>query len=185
MAMVARFLKRPPGMSVAGLRQAWAGAPGLVSWATDDSYTKREPLFDGVQEVAPSSDDGAARPGVALTVGVVEAVVVKDALPPVDALRFVGFATMPPSWDRAAYRAHWREHHGPLAARNPHMLRYVQNHTDDDVALADGRRIAGYATAWFADMDALRASAASPEYAAVMDDERTFLEGAPAFFVVG
>ncbi|MBW3669731.1 MAG: EthD family reductase [Actinobacteria bacterium] len=184
MGKVARFLKRPSGMTVDELRDMWSRAPGLVSWATDESYGKRQPLFDGVQEVSSDDDGGDVPPGVALTVAVRDEVVVKDGPVPVDALRFIGFATIPPQWEREAYHAHWSGVHGPLAARNPHLLRYVQNHTGDDVALGDGRRIAGYATAWFAGTDGLRASAASVEYAAVVEDERTFIEGTPAFFVV-
>ena len=62
-----------------------------------------------------------------------------------------------------------------LAARIPGLRRYVQSHTRAS-AYAAGRRPAwdGVAITWFDSTDAMRAAAATPEYAATRADEAAF-----------
>jgi uncharacterized protein (TIGR02118 family) len=176
---VARFLRCPLDVALEDLRRRWS-SDGRLSWTTDDSYDGRAPLFDGIEIGGGLPTVPAA---VALQLDLAEEATIKDEPVPTGAIQFVGFATIPPAWSRAAYHDHWRDVHGPLAAKNPYVLRYLQFHTHEDVVLADGRRIAGFASVWFADLAAMRASATTPEQAAVAQDERTFIEGRPAFFL--
>lgn len=79
---------------------------------------------------------------------------------------------------------HWKEVHGPLAARVPHLRRLVQS-----------RRIAvpgdkyppaydGMAELWFDDAAALLAARQSPEWKAITEDEANFIDGnRVAYFV--
>ena len=76
----------------------------------------------------------------------------------------------------------WREEHGPLAAKTPGMLRYVQNYwtdaLDQTTQLADpsGRPMFdGHAEHWFADFDSYQAAMASEEW------RQTQLDGPTGF----
>jgi uncharacterized protein (TIGR02118 family) len=65
----------------------------------------------------------------------------------------------------------WREEHGPLAARTPGMVRYVQSHwtaaLDHDTQLpvaGSEPHFDGHAEHWFSDYDSYRAAMASDEW---------------------
>jgi uncharacterized protein (TIGR02118 family) len=80
--------------------------------------------------------------------------------------------------EEAAFARHWREVHGPIAARLPGLLGYVQNHI---VARAPLRRpsgmhrVDGVSQLWFRDIHAMREAFASPEQEACVRDISGFL----------
>ena len=75
-----------------------------------------------------------------------------------------------------AFRAYWRNVHGPLASTIPVMHRYEQNH----LALSEYQKGAapaydGLAITWFASTAEMRSGAATAEYGATRADEANFL----------
>ena len=79
-----------------------------------------------------------------------------------------------------AFRRHWRDVHGPLAARLPGLAGYCQNHVVDRRQLAiDHARGAwaldGLSELWFADAAAMRAAITSPAYRPVAEDSPNFV----------
>ena len=83
-----------------------------------------------------------------------------------------------------AFQTHWRETHGPLGAAIPQVDRYVQNHARLS-SYQSGREplIDGLALTWFADTDAMRASAKTSEYDDTRADEDNFVT-VPLDFVI-
>jgi uncharacterized protein (TIGR02118 family) len=77
----------------------------------------------------------------------------------------------------AEFHRYWSEVHGPLAAKIPQMRRYVQSHVRAS-AYRDGRQpmYDGVAQVWFDDTAGMRASALTPEYKAVREDEPNFID---------
>ncbi len=85
--------------------------------------------------------------------------------------------------DRAEALRYWRETHGPIAAKIPGLMRYVQQHA---VAATDGvPPFLGVASLAFADQAAFEAAATSPEFAAALADLPNFAdpERLPTAFV--
>jgi uncharacterized protein (TIGR02118 family) len=166
-------------------------------------YRKAEPVYDGIAELW--FDDTRAMhalrdtPEMAVvredearfidhaTMGLIitEEHVIKHGPVPAGAPKNVEFLRRRPGLSVEDFQRYWRETHGPLAARIPMIRRYVQSPT----------RLAGYgrgqdpawdgvAITWFDDTQAMRASAATPEYARVRADEANFLAPGPAPFII-
>jgi uncharacterized protein (TIGR02118 family) len=78
-----------------------------------------------------------------------------------------------PDRDPEAVREWWKSEHGALALKNLGMRRYVQNHwvapLEHDRA-PGGNEFQGCVEVWFDDMDAYRATMASPEWRALEAD---------------
>jgi uncharacterized protein (TIGR02118 family) len=77
------------------------------------------------------------------------------------------------------FQTYWRTVHGPLAARNPYIRRYVQNHVRR--GFYDSGRVPpfdGLPMTWFDSFEDLRASAATAELAATRADEANFMADA-------
>ena len=75
-----------------------------------------------------------------------------------------------PELDPQEVRQAWRTSHGALALKVPGITRYVQNHwveTPTDCA----RSYDGSVDCWFEDRDSFAASMASPEWAALLEDD--------------
>ena len=68
---------------------------------------------------------------------------------------------------------HWREVHGPLAAKLPGLRHYTQNHAVMDTAGRGNLTHEGWSEFWFEDFAAFRRAVASPEWAAVEEDGAT------------
>jgi len=100
----------------------------------------------------------------------------KDGTPPTNAIKALSLLTRKTGMDVAAFQSYWRVHHGPLAAKLPGALRYVQCHVLAS-GYADGRtpRYNGVAEVWFDNFDAVRASGNSEIYQQVRADESNFL----------
>jgi uncharacterized protein (TIGR02118 family) len=93
-------------------------------------------------------------------------------------LKSVAFFKRRPDLGLEAFQRYWRERHGPLVARLPGLRRYVQSHTRPSGYRRGEPAYDGIAELWTDDVAALRALAASPEYAAVRADEANFIDPA-------
>jgi uncharacterized protein (TIGR02118 family) len=111
--------------------------------------------------------------------------VIKDGPAPPGGVKNVEFITRKPGLPVEDFQRYWREVHGPIAARIPVIRRYVQSHTRPS-AYERGRTPAydGVAITWFDDTQAMRASAATAEYARTRADEANFIAaGDPPFII--
>lgn len=70
---------------------------------------------------------------------------------------------------------YWEEKHGPIAAKVPEQVRYVQNHLSG-VRLVDNLELDGVAEIWFEDEAAMDRALASPEWATTLEDAQTFVD---------
>ena len=180
--------------------------PGLrryvQSHALPGAYRKGEPVYDGIAEVwfddtqamralagtpayaAVQADEAKFIERSSMGLLVTEDHVITDGPAPVGGVKNVEFLTRRPGMAIDEFQRYWREVHGPLAARITVIRRYVQSHTRR-AAYEGGRapRWDGAALTWFDDTQAMRASAASPEYAAVRADEANFLAPAAPFII--
>lgn len=200
------FAKRRPNVPVEGFREMFLTAELDAVHALDGvrryvqnhtllrSYRKGEPAYDVVVEVV-SSPEAVTTPSLlrrAVAVSpqvrdvldrgrsfsvIVDDLVVKDGDVSDDALKCIALVHRPPGLARPAFFRHWAGAHGPLAARIPVLLRYVQHHARAPVTSPDGRLLEGCATTWFAGIGAMRSSARSRELAVVRADEPNFLDG--------
>jgi uncharacterized protein (TIGR02118 family) len=87
----------------------------------------------------------------------------------------IGMLTRRPDLSPQAFRRHWRDVHGPLAARMPGLRRYVQNAVVDSSQLAiDHARgdfaIDGFSQLWFDDLAAMQAASFAPAFAPTLPD---------------
>ena len=157
-------------------------------------YRKGEPIYDGIAEVwfddgkamhalrgtseiaAVDADEVRFIDGPSKRVIVTDEHVIKDGAVPPGAAKNVEFVTRKPGLALEAFQRYWREVHGPLAAPIPMIRRYVQSHTRPS-AYERGRTPAydGVAVTWFDDTQAMRASAATAQYARVRADEANFI----------
>ena len=77
-----------------------------------------------------------------------------------------------PGMDRAEALAYWRDTHGPIVREVPGVRRYVQQHA---VAAPEGEPpFLGVASMSFDDQEAFAAAAASPQFAAAIEDVPNF-----------
>jgi uncharacterized protein (TIGR02118 family) len=157
-------------------------------------YRKGEPVYDGIAEVwfedggaihalrgtpemaAVEADEARFIDRARTRVIATDEHVIKDQPVPAGAAKNVELVTRKPGMPVPDFQRYWRDIHGPLAARIPMIRRYVQSHTRAS-AYERGRTPAwdGVAITWFDDTDAMRASAATPEYALVRADEPNFI----------
>jgi uncharacterized protein (TIGR02118 family) len=79
-----------------------------------------------------------------------------------------------PGMDRGKSLAYWRDTHGPIAGKVPGVRRYVQQHA---VGAPEGEPpFLGVASLYFDDQAAFAAAAASPEFAAAIEDVGNFAD---------
>jgi uncharacterized protein (TIGR02118 family) len=165
-------------------------------------YQKGEPVYDGIAEIwfddsgamralagtvayaAVQDDEARFIDGSTMGLIITEEHVIKDGPPPAAGVKNVEFVTHRPGMSIEAFQRYWREVHGPLAALIPMVRRYVQSHTRL-AAYERGRTPAwdGAAITWFDDTQAMRASAATAEYARVRADEPNFIAPDPPFII--
>lgn len=104
--------------------------------------------------------------------------VIVDGTEPADGFKFVTLVKRRPDMPVDEFQAYWREVHGPLAARNGAIVRYVQNHVRRRFYDRGTPEWDGAAVTWFRSKEEMRASASSPELAATRADEANFLADA-------
>ena len=181
--------------------------PGIVRYVQSHTlisgYRKGEPVADGIAEVW--FQDTAAMRALAGTAAyadvradearfidretmklvVTEEHVVKDGPMPATGVKNVEFVHRKPGMDVDAFQAYWRGTHGPIAARIATIRRYVQSHARRS-AYEGGRAPAcdGFAITWWDDVNGMRASAASAEYARTRADEPNFLDVDRLSFII-
>lgn len=85
-----------------------------------------------------------------------------------------------PGWSLEDFRRHWRERHGPLAAKLTGLRRYEQNHVTDSVqrgiAFQRGpEQLDGFSMLWFDSLEAMRAAIATEAGQALVADEQHFI----------
>ena len=214
MVKAVSFFKRKPGISVDEFQSYWrtrhpdavTQLPGLRRYVQSHTvvsgYRKGEPIYDGIAEVwfddtnamralrgTPAyerveTDEAKFIDRSTMRLIVTEEHVIKDGMPPENAVKNVEFVTHTPGMTIEAFQRYWRDIHGPLAATIPVIRRYVQSHTRRS-AYGSGRPPVydGVAITWFDDTQAMRASAATPEYARVRADEANFIMPDPPFII--
>ncbi|MGA8031127.1 MAG: EthD family reductase [Casimicrobiaceae bacterium] len=175
--------------------------PGITGYVQSrvlaSSYRKGEPAFDGVAESWFESPQAlkelAGTPTYAAVLAdesnfidpgsmgsiITDEHVVNDAPPPADALKTIDLVNRKAGMSIDEFQNYWRDVHGPLCQAAPAMRRYVQNHTRRSI-YDSGRtpHYDGAAMAWFDGMDALRAAAATPQFAKLRDDVPNFIDRA-------
>ncbi|MGD9754409.1 MAG: EthD family reductase [Acidimicrobiia bacterium] len=201
------WFKRRPGLTLEQFNEYWrtthAGLakqlPGLRRYRQNEVLPGRggETLFDGAAETwfddtnamrtlvdtdayrtlmadEPNLMDLATRHEM-----LVDEHVIIDGAEPAGGFKFVTLVKRRPDLPVDEFQEYWRTVHGPLAARNPYIARYVQNHVRR--RFYDGGRTAvwdGAAVTWFRSKEDMRASAQTPELAATRADEANFLADA-------
>jgi uncharacterized protein (TIGR02118 family) len=197
--------KRHPEMPVEAFRDHWTTVhakkvsrlPGIRRYVQntphDSAYSRgREPAFDAVAEVwfdagrldglAATAEFAAVREDASTFTdrpSVVRLPV--DEIPLIDGpyapLKLVMFVRRRSGLTVARFQDHWRDVHGPIAARNPFMRRYVQCHVRECAAGAAPAAFDGVGMVWFDTRDDVRASATTPEAAEVSEDGARFADG--------
>ncbi len=215
MVTVIAIIKRTPGMTVEAFQEYWRTAhagivrrlPGLRRYVQSHTlasgYRKGEPAWDGIAEIwfdsvealrglrgtpeqaAVDADEPRFIDKASMTTLLTEQHVIKEGPVPAGAAKWVEFLNRRPDLPAEAFQRHWREVHGPIAARIPQIRRYVQSHVRLG-AYASGRtpRYDGVAITWFDDTAAMRASAETAEYAATRADEANFMAPGDAPFII-
>ncbi len=215
MVKLVAFFKRKPGLSVEAFQEHWrtrhadlvvmqAGLRRYVQNHTHLSgYARSEPDYDGVAEAwfddvdamrelagAPSyravrEDEAAFIDAASMGSLLTDEVVILDGEVPREAAKFIAFLKRRADLDHRKFQEHWRERHGPIAARVPGNRRYVQCHVRSGI-YESGREpvFDGVPMSWFEDTDALRVSGKSPELAATRSDEAHFLAPGRLPFVI-
>ena len=210
MVKVITFLKRKTGMPVDDFQQYWRTRhPGVVtqlpgvrryiqSHTRPSAYRTGEPVWDGIAELwaedtaalramtqSPEyarvqADEANFIDRATMAFIVAEDHLVKDGPVQADAVKCVEFLTRKPDLPVEQFQRHWREVHGPLAARIPMLRRYVQSHTRRS-AYEAGRTplYDGVAITWFDSTEAIRSAATTPEYERAVADRPHFLAAIP------
>lgn len=166
-------------------------------------YAKGEPPHDGIAEVwaddthalrqmtqspahpALIEDEARFIDRSKMGVLITEEHVAVDGRPSPDAIKAVEFLRKKEATPVEAFQRHWREQHAPLARKVPGVRRYVASLVRPS-AYRGGRspQYDGAALMWFDSMEALKSSAGSAEYKAMVADRESFLApGQPPFLL--
>ncbi len=215
MVKLVAFFKRKSGLSVEAFQEHWrtrhadlvvqqAGLRRYIQNHTLASgYRNGEPDYDGVAEAwfddtdamrkladspsfrAVQADEAAFIDPASMGVVLTDEVVIVDGPVPENAAKFIAFLKRREDIGYRAFQEHWRERHGPIAARVPGIRRYVQCHARGGI-YESGRQpvFDGVPISWFDDTDALRVSGKSTELAATRADEVHFLAPGRLPFVI-
>jgi uncharacterized protein (TIGR02118 family) len=99
-----------------------------------------------------------------------------DVRSPADGgVRLIQFMRKRADLDLGVFERYWREEHGPLAALNPFVKRYVQCHVPAQEYLIEPPPFDGSPMTWFDSRADLRASAKSQALRDVQSDEEEFI----------
>jgi uncharacterized protein (TIGR02118 family) len=197
------FFKRKPGMAVGEFQAYWlARHPEVVtalpsirryvqSHTLPSIYARREPVYDGIAEIwtddmaalralvkSPQyervkADEAEFIDGTTMGGLVAREHVIVDGPPA--AVKSVELVRRRPDLSVEAFQRHWRDVHGPIAARIPVLRRYVQSHALPESYERRPPPYDGVAVTWFDSTDAMRHSATTREYAATRADEPNFI----------
>jgi len=91
----------------------------------------------------------------------------------------MGLLRKRPEHDEDAFRSHWRDTHGPLAAQLPGLRRYHQNYVVDreqrGIRYARGADFDGFSELWFDDMPSMNGAFATDLVHRLGKDEALFI----------
>lgn len=206
MYKVVTLIKRHTGLAVEDFQARWhrvhgplvAAGPGVrryvQSHALVQGYAKGELIFDGIAEAwfdSAEAHGAFERSSAATAIAAVEEEllersrtvvmpvdvhVIKDQAVPGNAVKNIEFVNRRPGMALEAFRAYWREVHGPIASRIPVLRRYEQNHLKPEAYAAEpAPRYDGLAITWFESTADMKRGALSAEYTATRTDEPNFL----------
>jgi uncharacterized protein (TIGR02118 family) len=173
------------------------------SHTLDSGYRRHEPVYDGIAELwyddtatmrriadTPASRAAGADDANFIDMSSFDFILTEERVEVDGAVRegmpkLVSFLKRKAGMDVDAFQSYWANRHGPLASRIPGLRRYVQCHVRASAYRA-GRapRYDCVPETWFDDIDAMRASEATPEYRAVRADEANFLESGRLPFII-
>lgn len=183
-------------------------APGLQCYVQSHTlpqgYSKGERAYDGISEMwfasreafhaaqADAGYAGAVQRDEARfmdlgkkVVMAVETNVIKDGAIPPDAVKNIEFVNRRPGMELMAFRAYWKNFHGPLASQIVLLRRYEQDHLRLE---AYEQRAApafdGLAVTWFDSTAHMKQGAQTEIYARTRDDEPNFLPDGHLPFIV-
>jgi len=181
--------------------------PGILRYVQSHTllsgYRKGEPVYDGTAELwfddtqaMRNLGDTPAYEAVQAdehnfidlsTMGsiITEEHIILDGPVPADGVKSVGFVTHNPRMSIDEFQQYWLEVHGPLAAVLPPLRRAVQCHTRRGIYQSGRTPVYdGVALTWFDDTQAMRLSAATPEFVRLQADERNFLAPGPTPIII-
>lgn len=169
--------------------QRWVG-----SQVRDEDYAHAEPEADWVDEYdfhqlsqarawrdfLQLQENAGAPSGLHVLVHVVvqKAPVLEPACNAAG-LKVVRFAKRSPGMAPAAFRAYWKDAHGPIACASPMLRRYEQLHTVDEEYAGKAPAWDGFTLSWFESPAALIAHAQHPAGQAAARDTQHFLAAEP------
>lgn len=216
MFKVVTVLKRLPGMDVEAFQRHWlqshgpiaASLPGARRYVQSHSlvqgYRKGDLPYDGISEMwfdsreawqralatpaarAITADENTFIDTVRKIVMPVDVLVIKNGAIPDNAVKNIEFVNKRPGMELHAFRAYWREIHGPLASQIAPLRRYEQNHLRLEEYAAGNQTPAldGLAITWFESTAAMKEGASTPIYAETRADEQNFLPDGHLPFIV-
>ena len=210
MIKVVTAIKRRSDLSVEAFQDHWLNRhsevvlrlPGILRYHQShlraSGYAEGEPVYDGVAEVwfedlaamralvgtaehnaLLEDEDRFLNRDVMVTLLTTEHVA-KESDVPAGAIKCFELAKRRPDLSPEAFQAYWRETHGPLVARIPTLLRYVQA-APRSGGYKGGREFPydAVTTIWFESTDTMRQGAASQAFADARSDEANFLASEP------
>ena len=216
MYKVVTAYKRKPGMDVEAFQRYWlenhapiaACLPGLRRYVQSHSlvqgYRKGDLPCDGLSEMwfdsrdawqsamaspvaaALRADERAFIDAARKVVMPVETLVIKNGAIPANAVKNIEFVNRRPGMELHAFRAYWRNVHGPLASQIGPLRRYEQNHLQLQ-EYGEGLpapAFDGLAITWFESTAAMKEGATMPIYAQTRADEANFLPDGHLPFIV-
>lgn len=180
--------------------------PGLRRYVQSQTlaggYRRGEPAIDGCEELwfddraallhlrgtpelaAVQEDETRLVQAASRREIVTEDVVIKDGPMPAGGVKNIELVLRLPGMAPQPFHRYWIEHHGPLGASIPQVLRYVQSHTlPEEYREGHVPSLDGLALTWFADTQAMRTAALTPQYAETRADEANFVTE-PLDFVI-
>jgi uncharacterized protein (TIGR02118 family) len=99
-------------------------------------------------------------------------------------IKLVYCITKKPGLTDEEFFRYWKDVHGPIGARIPHLRRLVQSHRRIVAGDKYQPDYDGMAELWFDDEEALLAARDSPEWRTSREDEANFIDpGNVAYFV--
>jgi uncharacterized protein (TIGR02118 family) len=91
-------------------------------------------------------------------------------------IKLVYCITKKPGMSDEEFFRYWRQVHGPMGRRIPHLRKLVQSHRIEVPGDSVPPGFDGMAELWFDDAQALLAARNSPEWKASTEDEASFID---------
>ena len=97
-------------------------------------------------------------------------------------IKLIGLLRRKEGMSIADFQRYWREVHAPLIAAAPGLRRYIQSHAIEEVYDVYAQEWDGMAEAWFDDLAAYEAAAASDTWRAAGADSANFISASARLF---